>query len=489
MFINSKGNYVDGKWNVASGEIMCSVSPVTEESIWQGNASNAQEIQSAVIAAKKAFGYWSKKNVDERIEFVYKYREILKDNTDYLARYISYEVGKPLWEAKTEVNSMIGKVDSSIDAYFQRNKEVINNQGKTKSITKFRPHGVAAIIGPYNFPGHMPNGHILPALIAGNTIVLKPSEKVPCVSEIIMELWEKTGIPNGVINMVQGMGNIGDMLVNHDDINAVFFTGSRYVGRKIAEACLNKKICALEMGGNSPLIVWDAVDIDAAVLMTIQSAFITSGQRCSSARRLIVKEGDFGDAFLKRLQQVCEKLVIGKVEDMPEPFMGPMKNCELVNELLDFQNKLIAFGAKIIVKSKRISDLGSAYVTPGIIDVTGLDIEDVEVIGPFLRVARMSSLDEAINEANNTKYGLAAGIITEDKCLYNEFAEKIEAGIVNWNQQLTGASGRAPFGGIKESGNYRPSGYLATDYCVYTVASMENDSVCLPETLPKGVVL
>lgn len=491
MYIESKGNFINGEWKEARGECFKSYSPVNGELLWKGNKSIEVDVQLAIDSAKEASKLWSGLSLEERIKYLEKYVDVLKENKEELAKAISYEVGKPLWEAITEVNSMISKLEPCIESFELRNQTITRELANgSKSITKFKPHGVVAIIGPYNFPGHMPNGHILAALLAGNTIVLKPSEKVPFASEKVMELWEKAELPYGVINMVQGDKVTGESLCTNSEINGVFFTGSKKSGQRIEELCLHKKICALEMGGNSPLIVWDTSNIDGAVIATIQSSFITSGQRCSSARRLIVPNNDFGEKFLQRLVQITKKIKIGKVEDIPEPFMGPMKSKELADNVISKQNNLIQNGAKVLLESRKLRELGDAYITPGIIDVTQVwHKEDEEIIGPFIQVTRVDDFEQAIESANDTCYGLAAGIFTEDKKIYDIFEKNIKAGIINWNQQLTGASKLAPFGGIKDSGNYRPSGFLATDYCVYAVASIEMEKIEPIDTLPKGINL
>lgn len=491
MYIKSKGNFINGEWKRSFGEKFNSFSPINEGVLWEGNKSTDDDIKLAVESAMNGFSTWSELKVEQRIKFLENYVRTLEENKEEIARCIAYEVGKPLWEARTEVSSMLGKLEPCIEAFELRNKTIIREQtNKTRSVTKFKPHGVVAIIGPYNFPGHMPNGHIMAALLAGNTVILKPSEKVPFTSEKIMELWEKANLPKGVINMVQGDKDAGEKLCLNDGVNGVFFTGSKKAGFRIEELCLHKKICVLEMGGNSPFIVWDTSNIDSAVITTIQSSFITSGQRCSTARRLIVPNNEFGNKFLNRLVEITKNIKVGKPEDSEEPFMGSLQCRDLVDKIINKQNDLITKGAKVLLESKRISELGAAFITPGIIDVTDIEnLIDEEIIGPFIQVTRVNNFRQALNVANNTCYGLAAGIITEDRKLYETFEKEIKAGIISWNKQLTGASKFAPFGGIKDSGNYRPSGFLATDYCVYATASTECEKMQDIENLPKGIVL
>ena len=492
MEIKSKGNFINGKWlRSNSGESFNSYSPVNQELLWEGSFSTEEDVKYAVESAKLAFNIWSKLDIEERINYIKKYIEVVEENKEVLAECISNEVGKPYWESLTEVNSIIGKLEPCIEAYNLRNQTIVREQNDgSKSVTRFKPHGVIGIIGPYNFPAHMPNGHIMAALLAGNTVVLKPSEKVPLVSEKVMDFWKEAGLPNGVINMVQGNKTISEYLCLNNDVKGIFFTGSKKAGQNIEELCLHKKICVLEMGGNSPYIVWDTNNIDSAVITIIQSSFITSGQRCSTARRLILPKNKFGDLFLDRLVQVSKKIKVGKPKDEPQVFMGPLKSKELVDNIINKQEELVKRGAKILLESVRLLELGNTFITPGIIDVTNVKEKiDEEIIGPFLQVTRVETFEDAIEKANNSCYGLAAGIITENKNLYKEFENKIQAGIISWNKQLTGASKFAPFGGIKDSGNYRPSGFLAADYCVYSTASTEIEKVQEIKKLPNGIIL
>ena len=485
--MTSKGNFINGNWKRGNGQPLSTYSPNDGVSVWEGHMSSSSDVDECVVSASCALSSWAALALNERVEYLKKYTDLVKENTSQLAEAISNEIGKPLWESKTEVAAIVGKLDPSVAAYKQRNSEVAREMPSGLSRTQFKPIGVVAVIGPYNFPGHMANGHIMPALISGNTVILKPSEKGALTAELLMDLWSKSGLPNGVINMVQGDGHTGELLVAHKDVNGVFFTGSYAVGEKIRQVCGSEKMCALEMGGNSPMVVWDSSNIDATVLATVQSAFITAGQRCSSARRIIVPNNSFGETFVNRLVEISQRIRVGKYTDSPEPFYGALRSPEMVDAVLHDQDRLISLGGIPLLKSERLP-IGDSFISPGIIDVTRIkDKPDNELIAPFIKIIRVDTYTDAINEANNTGYGLAAGVITEDKVLYDEFNSKIRAGLINWNQQLTGAVGTAPFGGIKKSGNYRPSGYLAVDYCVYAVASIEVERMTMPATLPQGI--
>lgn len=489
MLTDSKGNFIGGQWKKAKGKEFFSLSPSSGNIIWQGFQSSFKDIDEAIYSARDGFNLWSKLKISERLAYLKSFVDILKTNKSSLSKCISLEIGKPLWESNTEVSAMIGKLEPTIQSFNQRNIDISREQGNGLSITRFRPHGIISVIGPYNFPGHMPNGHIMPALLAGNTVIFKPSEIAPAVAEMIVEFWKISGLPAGVLNLVQGDGSIGQYLCQQENINGIFFTGSRQVGEKIRSLASVDKICVLEMGGNSPLIVWDSSDINSAVFATIQSAFITSGQRCSEARRLILPSNKFGKIFINRLISTTRKIHVGKFDEIPEPYMGPLRQPIFVDNLLKEQEILMQKGARSLLKCERLS-LGDSFVSPGIIDVTKIiNREDKEILGPLLQVIWVEDFNNAIKEANNTKYGLAAGIFSEDASLYERFQNEIKAGIINWNQQLTGASPWAPFGGLKESGNYRPSGYLASDYCVYSTGSIEFNKLQMPTELPPGLEL
>jgi succinylglutamic semialdehyde dehydrogenase len=248
-----------------------------------------------------------------------------------------------------------------------------------------------------------------------------------------------------------------------------------------------EKILALEMGGNNPLIVHETSNVDAAVYHTIQSAYITAGQRCTAARRLIMPRGAAGDAFVDRLMEAVKKIRVGPFTAEPEPFMGPVVNDAAAAKLLAGQERLRSSGGRVLVEM-RSSSPRPAMLSPGLIDVTSVkDRPDDEFFGPLLQLIRVEDFDAAITEANRTAYGLSAGLLSDSRALYDKFFRTIRAGVVNWNRPITGASGSLPFGGVGLSGNHRPSGYYAADYCSYPVASMETPKLDLPAKLPPGL--
>jgi succinylglutamic semialdehyde dehydrogenase len=337
---------------------------------------------------------------------------------------------------------------------------------------------VAAVLGPFNFPGHLPNGHIVPALLAGDTVVFKPSEETPAVGQAMAQAFAAADLPQGVVNVVQGGRETGAALLDAG-IDALMFTGSGAAGahfrRKFADD--PHVILALELGGNNPLVVWDAADAEAVATLVVQSAFITTGQRCSCARRLILPEGPRGDAIVEAVVALTERLNFAPWNSDPEPYAGPLISETAAKGALKALQDRIDLGAKVIRASGPVGNLPGAFVGPAVIDVTGVDAPDEEIFAPFLSVTRVSSFDAAVEAANATRYGLSAGLVSDDPKTWDRFIRRIRAGVVNFNRPTTGAAGDMPFGGLGASGNHRPSAYYAADYCAYPVASFEAGSV------------
>jgi succinylglutamic semialdehyde dehydrogenase len=484
-------HYIAGHWHAGEGEPLQSLDPVSQAVIWQGRGASAAQVDQAVQAARAAFSLWAAHSLDGRIAVLERFAACLKTHADELARAIGEETGKPLWEAATEVTSMVNKVAISIQSYRERTGEKSGPLADATAVLRHKPHGVVAVFGPYNFPGHLPNGHIVPALLAGNCVLFKPSELTPKVAELTVKCWAEAGLPAGVLNLLQGGRETGVALAGHPGIDGLFFTGSSRTGNLLHAQFAGRpdKILALEMGGNNPLIVDQVADLDAAVYTIVQSAFISAGQRCTCARRLLVPAGDWGDALLARLVHVAAGLKVGRFDAQPAPFMGSVISLQAAAQLLQAQQELLAKGATALLAMTQ-PQAGAALLTPGILDVTAVaERPDEEFFGPLLQVIRYQDFDAAIAEANATAYGLAAGLLSDSKARYEQFWLHSRAGIVNWNKQLTGAASSAPFGGVGASGNHRASAYYAADYCAYPVASLESDTLALPTTLTPGVTL
>ncbi|MBO2926174.1 succinylglutamate-semialdehyde dehydrogenase [Metapseudomonas otitidis] len=484
-------HYIAGAWQAGQGEAFDSLNPVTQESVWSGQGASAEQVEAAVAAARAAFPAWARLSLDARIAVLERFAATLKTRADELARCIGEETGKPLWESATEVTSMVNKVAISIQSYRERTGEKSGPLADATAVLRHKPHGVVAVFGPYNFPGHLPNGHIVPALLAGNAVIFKPSELTPKVAELTVQCWIEAGLPAGVLNLVQGGRETGVALAGNPGIDGLFFTGSSRTGNLLHQQFAGRpdKILALEMGGNNPLVVDEVADVDAAVYTIIQSAFISAGQRCTCARRLLVPVGAWGDALLARLVAVAASIQVGAFDAQPAPFMGSVISLDAARHLLKAQEHLIAQGATPLLAMSQPLET-AALLTPGILDVTAVaERPDEEFFGPLLQVIRYDGFEAAMAEANATQYGLAAGLLSDSRELYQRFFIESRAGIVNWNKQLTGAASSAPFGGVGASGNHRASAYYAADYCAYPVASLESETLALPATLTPGVSL
>lgn len=488
--------WIAGQWLAGDGKAMSSLTPYDNQLLWKGESATPAQVELAVTAARKAFLTWKLLDFTEREAVVQAFAELVKKNSDALAEVIAKETGKPLWETKTEAAAVAGKIAISVRAYHERTGEKQREAAGSQMILRHRPLGVMAVFGPYNFPAHLPNGHMVPALLAGNSVVYKPSEQTPYTAAFIMQLWQQAGLPEGVINLVQGGAETGKALAQSAGIDGVLFTGSAGTGHLLHRqfAGQPEKMLALEMGGNNPLVVSEQYgDIKAAVYAIIQSAFLSSGQRCTCARRLYVPQGEKGDQLVVALIKAIKAIRVDHPFAEPQPFMGPLISQVAVQQILDAQSHLLSLGGKALVKAQAGK---AAFISPGCIDVTEVpDLPDQEYFGPLLQLVRysirggLSPIESAVEMANATRFGLSAGLISTDDSEWAYFLQHIRAGIVNRNRQLTGASSDAPFGGPGASGNLRPSAYYAADYCAYPMASMEGEAPLLPETLSPGIEL
>jgi succinylglutamic semialdehyde dehydrogenase len=486
-------NYINGEWLAGSGQELATIDPSTGRQTWSSKESSGEDVARAVQAARAHFEDWALSPLEQRVAICQRFRDLLKEHTEELAAIIAEEVGKPLWEARTEVTTMANKVDISVQSYGARTGEIAAKVADGNAVLRHRPHGVFAVFGPYNFPGHLPNGHIVPALIAGNTVVFKPSEFAPRTAVRTVQLWEQAGLPKGVLNLVNGGRETGMALGAHPDVDGILFTGSSQTGAALHKQFggMPGKMLALEMGGNNPLVVWDVSDKpelrDPAVHHTIMSAFISAGQRCTCARRLIVHDTPEGQAFIDRLVEVAAKLVVGPSNAEPQPFMGPVVSAQVAKRLVEAQQMMEEKGGKVLLRMRQLEP-NAGFVTAGIVDVTDAQgIPDEEWFGPLLQIVRVQDFDTAVKVANATEFGLAAALLSPSEALWKRFAIKAKAGVVNWNRPTTGAASSAPFGGVGKSGNHRPSAYYAADYCAYPVASIETSELEMPAKLSPGL--
>ncbi len=453
-----------------------SFDPASGDMVWEGAIADAYDCRRAVAGARAALPAWRAAPVDDRITIARRYAEVLGERRAAIAELISRETGKLLWESDAEVGSMIGKVAISITAYAERTGGRAADMPFGQAVLRHRGHGVMAVLGPYNFPGHLPNGHIVPALIAGNAVVFKPSEITPALGRAMADAWTAAGLPDGLLSIVQGGRQTGEALIACD-IDGLLFTGSAGAGTALRRALVDRPhvIMALELGGNNPLIAWDSPEDAASII--VNSAFITTGQRCSCARRLIVPQGRVGDAIVEAVDAMAARLPIAAWNDGTDAFMGPLVSDQAAASAHRAVTERIARGAKVIRAFEAVADRSAAFVTPALLDATGIDIPDAEIFAPVLSIIRVPDFDAAIEAANATSFGLSAGLISQDPALWTRMVEESRAGVLNRNRPTTGAAGNMPFGGLGASGNHRPSAYYAADYCAYPIASFEAEGV------------
>ncbi len=457
----------------ATGTLV-SINPATGEEIWSGAIGDAS---AEVAEARAAWPLWAAHSVAYRVEAVRRFANVVRGKEAEFAELISKETGKPYWEARTEVAAVVNKVEISVEAYAERTPQRKMEAALGNRVAvRHKPHGVLAVLGPYNFPAHLPNGHIVPALIAGNAVVFKPSEKTPATGEFLVQCFHEAKIPPGVVRLLVGGPDQGKALAGEPGIDGLLFTGSARAGqslhRQFAET--PHKLLALELGGNNPLVVWNSKDIDAAAIIAVQSAYLTAGQRCTAARRLIVEEGTEGE-LLDAIQKLIDRMIVDQPFADPQPFMGPLIDLAAADQVQEQWLNLMMKGGKPLRRLDRpLAD--KPYLTPALIDVTELrDRPDEEIFGPVLQLIRVKDFDAAITEANNTRFGLAASLVGGSPEMYDKFWANVRAGVINRNKPTNGAPSNAPFGGVGLSGNHRPSAFYAADYCAYPVTSSEAD--------------
>lgn len=437
-------------------------------------------IDKACHFAKVEFPKWARKTQSERNECLNRLKELFITHEAEMAEAIARDTGKPLWEAMTEAKALSQKIDITLNHSMKLMAEerLPNALPGVEGVIRYKARGVMAVLGPFNFPAHLPNGHIIPALAMGNTIVFKPSEHTPAVGQLYAQIVHKAGLPRGVFNLVQGDGECGKKLVINESVSGILFTGSYDVGLRIKQETLTHywKILALEMGGKNATVVWEDADLDKAVYETLVGAFMTSGQRCSCTSRIILHD-KIANEFTDRFYEAAKKISIGHWQD--NAFMGPLINSQSVEKYLRFQEIAKRENCESLMRGK-VLDLKykGYYVTPSIYLVSGYNEKSVyqksEIFGPNVAIYKSSDFDETMNIVNSTGYGLVMALFTKNQSLYKDAVFKANVGLLNWNRTTNGASSRLPFGGTGKSGNDRPSAHFAVQYCSVPMANLED---------------
>ncbi len=484
----SPSNYVNGRFLPLPGDAIVVRDPSDGATAVWTSGECADHVDAAASAARAALPAWASRPLEERVALLRRYAECTTRTVDRIADRITLEMGKIRAESLLEAKLLADKVAITLDEISMarvRGYDVAVNATRS-GLCRFRPHGVMAVLGPYNFPAHLPNGHFVPAMLLGNTIVFKPSDKTPGVAQLLAECMHEAGIPAGVFNVVQGGPAVARALVAHDEPDGILFTGSWPVGRAILQANLDRpgRIVALELGGSNPAVVMPSAHLRQAVIECARASFATTGQRCTCTRRIIV-DRRIADRFLAEFCRVASTLLVGPGFSRDPVFMGPIVNEGSLNAVLGEQAALARAGGKVLVAATRM-DRPGFFVTPSVVEVPRFErATDRETFGPLVRVAIVDGLDEAIRQSNATDYGLAASIFTGERGEYERFFAECRAGCINWNNGTAGASSKLPFGGLGHSGNHRPAAAFSVDYCAYPVASMVETSDAAP--VPEGM--
>lgn len=462
----------DGHWTIKSP---CD----TKDVVFEVDAQHSH-IELATLAAKAAYPKWAALPVSERAKALNRLKEIFQANAGPWAEIISRETGKPLWEGKNEVATMINKIDITLNFSMKmvEDDRVTGALPGVDGVIRYKPRGVMAVVGPFNFPGHLPNGHIIPALACGNTVVFKPSDKTPATGQFMAEMYQKAEFPSGVFNLVQGQGEAGKRLCNSEYVDGILFTGSYEVGLKIKQETLNHhwKILALEMGGKNASVIWDDADLEKAVYETVIGSFLSAGQRCSCTSRVLVHKR-VRDKFIDNFYATAKKLTIGHWRE--NVFMGPLIDAGAVDKFIRFQEIAKREGAESLMRGKALElNPSGHYVTPSINLVPKFDPNSVyqksEIFGPNVAIYTVEDFDEAMTINNSTGFGLVMALFSKNRALYEKALLEAKVGLLNWNRTTNGASSRLPFGGMGKSGNDRPSAHFAVQYCTVPVASLED---------------
>lgn len=485
MTLTLRGDYFNGQFqstNTASDEIIKKTCPAeTNLNLWNAGVDYSN-IDKVVDSAVDGFKTWRKLSIEERSNFLKKFQEVAAKKKDQIAMAIALETGKPLWESLTEAGAVAAKVGVTLADSKQRieTQTIENILPNITGHTVKKPLGVTLVIGPFNFPCHLANGQILSALLTGNSIIFKPSEKTICSSQMLIECFHEAGFPPGVINFINGTAKTTQDILKHPAVKGIFFTGSYQIGKKILEAVGTDitKLVALELGGKNTTILHADTNIDHALPELLRACYLSSGQRCTSTSMVIVHE-KIEQEFIEKFKACTERMIIDHpTKFKTEPFMGPLIDEIAANKYKEAIAAGSKNGAEIIVGEKDLGlDFEGHYVSPTIHYLNQVKKDNPftqdEIFGPNCTFAPYSEIEDAIEMANISDYGLAASVFTSDLDIYKLVLRDIDAGIINLNRSTVGASSRLPFGGVKNSGNHHPAAVSMIDHTVSTVASLE----------------
>ncbi len=480
--IKSRGDYIGGRFvpGQQGQNRHINISPADlNDKVFEWSP-DAGAVDTACETAHSAHPLWSGLSQKERNTHLLKLRDIYKAKAKEMALLIARETGKPLWESEKEAQSLSQKVEITLKEALPlvQDGPFTSFQNGTKEKIAYRSRGVFLVLGPFNFPAHLPNGHIIPALATGNTVVFKPSEKAPATAEKLTECFHQAGFPKGVFNMVQGGAKTAQALVRHPLVDGILFTGSYAVGQSIQKALLGQpqKILALEMGGKNSSLVWKTADVEQAVEEVIKGAYLSCGQRCSATSRVILHK-DIKTRFLEQFMAKSQSIKIGHWSE--NPFMGPLIEEKAVQRFMTATKSAGVEGANILLRGKSLN-LNGWYVSPTVVEPKSFDpdsfYQNEELFSPFVTLYSVSEEAEALNLIGQSGYGLCLSVFSQDSALAQRMFQQAQVGVFHWNLSTNGASPHLPFGGLGKSGNDRPAGLFAVYSCVTPVAYRKSAS-------------
>jgi aldehyde dehydrogenase (NAD+) len=463
-------HYLDGAWVEGVGEeTFESTNPATGESLGEFHRGVPADVDEALAAAEEAFEGWRSLSYVDRAEYLWDIYRELRDRTDELGEIVTRECGKEISEGRADVVEAAHMVEWAASDARRPHGDVVPSEIPAKdAYMRRKPRGVVGCITPWNFPVAIPFWHMAVTLVEGNTVVWKPAEQTPWCGQVIAEMFEAAGVPDGVFNMVQGFGDAGNAIVEDDRVDTVLFTGSAEVGHEIASKVGGEpgKLAACEMGGKNAIVVTEKADMDIAVHSAVMSSFKTTGQRCVSSERLIVHT-DVYDEFKERFVDLATDVAVGDPLD-EDSFMGPVVDESQVEKFSKYNDLARTEGAAVLVDREELDDEEipdgheeGHFVGPFVYEVEydpELRVLEEEVFGPHVALVEYEGdVDRAIEIHNNTAYGLSGAIVSEDYRQINRFRDRAELGLAYANLPSIGAEVQLPFGGVKKSGNGYPS--------------------------------
>ncbi|MHB9286277.1 aldehyde dehydrogenase family protein [Halobacteriales archaeon Cl-PHB] len=463
-------HYIDGEWTDGHGDgTFESENPATGDTLGEFRRGTEADVRDATEAADEAYEEWRDLSYIDRAEYLWDIYHELKDRHQELGEVVTKECGKEISEGKADVTEAWHMVEWAAGNARHPHGDVVPSEIPSKdAYMRRKPRGVVGCITPWNFPVAIPFWHMAVSLVEGNTVVWKPAEQTPWCGQIIAEMFEDAGIPDGVFNMVQGFGDTGAAIVDDDQVDTVLFTGSAEVGTKIAGQVGGEpgKLAACEMGGKNGIVVTENADLDIAVHSAVMSSFKTTGQRCVSSERLIVHEEVY-DEFKERFVEVAEKVAVGDPLD-EDTFMGPVVDDSQIEKFGKYNDLARTEGANVLVDREELAPeevpdgmADGHWVGPFVYEVDydpDLRILQEEVFGPHVALVEYSGdIERAVEIHNDTPYGLAGAVISEDYRQINYFRDHADLGLAYANLPSIGAEVQLPFGGVKKSGNGYPS--------------------------------